>query len=299
MADRKQETFGIAGLVIVAFFWGSGFPAVKFAYESFSAFYQIGIRFLIAAVVLSVIFFRKLRFIDKNTIKSGLILSVILFMTYGFTVVGMNYTTSSRASFYSCLSVIIIPFLLKLLYRTKIGRRASVSVVICFVGLFLMSYSNDLSLSLNVGDMLCVLCSFCAAGHVVATERLVLKEGMDSTLLSIVQMAFVSLIGFVFAFTFESAPTSITQNSMLAMLFMGVLCTALAFWMQTTCQKFIGASKIGIIFSFEPIFGAVASYVLLSESLGFRGILGGLFIFISLIYSETGFAFLRKKEMQI
>jgi drug/metabolite transporter (DMT)-like permease len=69
-------------------------------------------------------------------------------------------------------------------------------------------------------------------------------------------------------------------------MFSAVFCTAFAFWMQTTAQKFTAASHIALIFTMEPVFGALTSFLILGEVLGSKGIIGGMCIVTAMLISE-------------
>ena len=79
MKHIKKETLGTYGLFFVALFWGLGFPALKVVSDSIPTFYLIGLRFFMAAVLLCIIFFRRLKEINKTLIRSAFILSIFLF----------------------------------------------------------------------------------------------------------------------------------------------------------------------------------------------------------------------------
>jgi len=281
--ERKKIT-SILQLVLVTVFWGIGFPAMKIVSGSVTPFYQVGIRFFIATVVLIILFHSRLRYINRKLIKDGLILSGILFCTYIFATIGIGYTTSSRASFFCCLAVIIVPFLLWLVCKNKIKIKSVISAIICTIGLFVISYTSDMGISFNLGDILCLMCSVCSATHLITTEKFI--KDNDPALLTLIQMAFISILGLMVALCIEDFPVEIKETSLYALLFIGIFGTALGFFMQTNAQQYIDSTRVGIIFSLEPVNGVIASYILLGDSMGARSIIGGILIFVALIHSE-------------
>jgi len=52
---------------------------------------------------------------------------------------------------------------------------------------------------------------------------------------------------------------------------------------------------VAIIFTMEPVFGALASWLLLGENLGIRGLIGGVLIIGAMIISEIEIPFLNKE----
>jgi len=270
-------------LLLVTIFWGAGFPATKIALETITPYYHIGFRFAIASLLLAVLFHKKLKELDRSFIKPALILSALLFATYAFQTVGIQFTTASKSSFFSGLAVLIVPLFSIFYLRTRLKPKTVISVITATLGLFLLSYNGDNS-SFNIGDFLTILCSVCYAWQLLFTGTYVQKY--DATLLAIVQLFFVSIFGTIFALIFEPFPSAVSSSSFWSLMFSAVLCTAFAFFVQTTAQKFAPASHIALIFTMEPVFGALTSFLVLGEVIGIKGVIGGVFIVAAMLISE-------------
>ncbi len=293
MNHIRKETAATYGLVIVALFWGMGFPALKIISGSIPTFYLIGLRFFIAAVFLCIIFFKKFKNINKALIRSAFLLSLFLFLTYAFTTLGIQYTTSAKASFFSCLGLLIIPIILRLFYKERIGKQVFICIVICTVGLFFISYTKGMGLRLALGDIICLGCSVASAFHVVLTGRV--ARNQDPALLAALQLFFISIWSFATALIIEDFPDSISSFHWSVLIFLAFFCTAAAFVLLTACQRYISPSRAGVILAIEPVSGALFSSLLLGDHLGFGGFFGGALIFSSLIYMEIRAA---KGDMQ-
>lgn len=279
----KKSLRADLSLLLVTIFWGAGFPATKIALQTMTPYYHIGIRFAIASLLLAVLFYKKLKDLNKSLIKPALILSSLLFATYAFQTVGIQYTTASKSSFFCGLAVLIVPLFSVFYLKTKLELKTVVSVLTATLGLFLLSYTGG-NFDFNIGDFLTILCSICYAWQLIFTGTYV--QGHDATLLAIVQLMFVSVFGMIFAIILEPFPTEMSMPSFWSLMFSAVLCTAFAFWMQTTAQKFTPASHIALIFTMEPVFGAITSFLVLGEVLGTKGIIGGMFIVAAMLISE-------------
>jgi drug/metabolite transporter (DMT)-like permease len=274
-------------LLLVTIFWGAGFPITKFALQTIPPFYHIGLRFLIAAVLLSVIFYRKMSKVNNSILKPAATMAVLLFLTYALQTVGLLYTTASKSAFYSGLAVLFVPTLSFIFYKSKLNVNTLISITLAFIGLFLLSFSGNV-FSFNIGDLLTILNSVSYAVLLLLTSDYVKEH--DPTQLSIVQMYIVSIFGFVSALIFDTWDTPMSLLSFNSLMFSAVLCTAFAFWMQATAQKFTSASHIALIFTMEPVFGAFTSWLLLGENLGFKGFVGGGFIICAMLIAEFDFS---------
>jgi drug/metabolite transporter (DMT)-like permease len=65
-----------------------------------------------------------------------------------------------------------------------------------------------------------------------------------------------------------------------------LLGTVACFIVQAWAQRFTPPTHTALIFSLEPVFAGVTSYLLIGERLGARGLLGAALILIGVLASE-------------
>lgn len=280
-------------LLLITVIWGAGFPVTKFALQTITPMYIIALRFIIASSLLSIIFYKKLKEINKSIIKPSLILALLLFAAYVFQTIGMQYTTASKSGFFIGLAVLFVPFFSYCYLKTEIQPKIIISTLIAALGLFLLSFEGN-SISFNKGDFLMILSAICCAWHLIFSSVYVLKH--DAILLSLLHMIFIAVFGFIAAITFETFPKNISIISFGSLLFMAILCTAFAFLVQIVALKYTTATHEAIIFTTEPVFGALTSWLLLNEKLGIKGIIGGVLIVIAMLLSELKTKYFKKNE---
>lgn len=277
-------------LLLVTVIWGAGFPVTKFALQTVTPMYIISFRFIIAGSLLSVIFYKKLKNVDKSIIKPSLALSLLLFATYIFQTIGMQHTTASKAGFFIGLAVILVPFYSYFYLKTNIHTKIIISTTFAALGLFLLSFEGN-SFNFNFGDFLMILSANCCAWHLIFSS-VYIKEH-DAILLSILHMIFVAGFSSIAAVAFETFPRNVSLISFGSLLFMGILCTAFGFLVQIVALKYTTATHEAIIFTMEPVFGAITSWVLLKEQLGVKGIIGGLLIVFAMLLSELNITYFK------
>ena len=69
-------------------------------------------------------------------------------------------------------------------------------------------------------------------------------------------------------------------------LITGLLSLALAFTVQAWAQQFTPATHTALIFSLEPVFAWLTSFLFLGERMGARGAVGAIFILAGVVISE-------------
>lgn len=294
MTDKKisnskqpSERIAFIGLVIAAVLWGFSYPLTKFV-EDCPTFYIISIRFAVAAVVLGLIFIKRFKNFNFEVLKCGFLLSFALTSMFIFNVVGIKYTTSVRASFFTCLSFLMVPILNNLMYKVKISKIIGISAIICLVGMFLLCYTPGMGgISLNLGDILCILASAAGSLHIIFVEKVSKNEKVDPTLFTVVLMAFISLWGTIIGlFTGDFAYHDAGSVHLIAIVLMGLFCSAIAFTLQSNFEAIVPANRVGVIFSLEPASGCILSVLLLKETMTLTSWLGATIIMLSIFYME-------------
>lgn len=281
-------------LVFTAIIWGSGFVASAVALDHYTPYQILAGRFLIGAIVLSLIFFRKLNKLNKTTLIKGALLGIFLYIAFALQTVGLQFTTPSKNAFLTAVNVVIVPFLGFLLYKRKIDMYELTGAVLAIVGIAVLSL--QLSSNINVGDILTLGCAVGFAFHIFYTAKFVKTE--DPVVLTIVQMVTAAVIGCVVVLFRGEANFSMETEGMMNLLYLGVFSTTIAFLMQTIAQKYITETKAAIILATESFWGMVFSIVILSEIMTSRMIIGAFLILLAILISETKMEFLKKDKMR-
>ncbi|MEK3934986.1 DMT family transporter [Sporosarcina sp. FSL W7-1349] len=289
-----RKYIGELALLVTAIIWGSGFVASAVALEHYTPYQILAARFFIGALLLGVVFAKKLKGIRKSTLLKGAALGFFLYVAFALQTVGLQYTTPSKNAFLTAVNVVIVPFLGWLIYKRKIDWYELSGAVLALIGVALLSL--QFSAEVNVGDVLTLFCAVGFAFHIFFTARFVKEE--DPVLLTLLQMATASVIGFVVVLFRGETGFSMDPNGALPLLYLAVFSTTLAFLLQTIAQKFISDTKAAIILATESFWGMVFSVILLSEVLTLKMLLGACFILTAILLSETKPGFLKKKQIE-
>lgn len=284
---RLSERTAAIGLMIAALFWGLSYPLTKYV-EACPTFYIISLRFGIAALCLAAVFHRKFRLLNKDVIKYAFLLSFAVFLMFAFGIWGIKYTTSVRSSFFTTLSFLMIPVLNRILFKIRISRIIVISALLCLVGVFLLCYAPGMGgLVINSGDLLCLLAAVAGSVHIILVEKVSKNPRVDSSLFTVFLMAFISLWGTLIALFTGDIHYSITSSSQLiAIILMGLFCSAVSFCLQSHLEAFVSPDRVGVIFALEPASGCILSVLLLGEQMRLTGWLGAAIIMASILYME-------------
>ena len=269
-------------MLITAIMWGSGFVGMAIGLEHFTVLQLMAGRFTLATILLSVIFYKKLRLFNWSIIWRGALLGGILFFAFVLQTYGLSYTTPSKNAFLTSINVLIVPIIAFIVYKRGFDRYEVIAAMIAVIGIGFLSLTN--SFTIQLGDLLSILCAIAFAFDIFYTNVFVKKE--DALALTIVQFMTASLLSIIGVLILGEIPTSINTEGFLILLYLAVFCTLVAYVCQNVGMQYANPTKSAIILSMESLFGTLFSVWILQELLTGRMIVGCVLILIAVLIAE-------------
>jgi drug/metabolite transporter (DMT)-like permease len=271
-------------LIIGTAFWGISYSVTKLAIGDYSPSTFLFYRFLMAVMVLTVIFWKYVRNTNLESIKTGAVLAVPMFLGIHLQTVGLKYTDASQCSFIAGLCVIIIPLIKLTVYKTSPPLKIWIAALTALSGLFIIAVKEKFTI--NLGDLYTIAGAFAFAVYLISVEK---HSAAKNLLTSIVPMfAFCALFTFILALTDQNADWFPERNTFwLGVIYCALFSTAYMYTISNISQRYLSAERVAVIYLFEPIFGAIAAFFILGENLSLRLLLGGSLIFAATLISEV------------
>ena len=269
----------LLGITII---WGGSFVAVKTALDFSSPFLFLSMRFFLATLILFILFRKSIMRIDKETLKAGLFIGMLVGIGYGSQTLGLDYTTASKSAFITGTFVILVP-IFSIFFEKIIPRKLLwVGVAFAVAGLYLLTSPEGGEF--NIGDKYTALGAVAFGAHTVALQ--LYSKRHDFIQLTFLQVIVTAFIGLFSTLLFET--TRFEANYTLFSIIAGtaIFPTVLCFYIMTKYQRHTSSTRAAIIYSFEPVSGALFAYLILDELLGTRGIAGAILIFVGMLISE-------------
>ena len=259
----------------------------KIGLESMEPFTLLGIRFLLAFLLLCILFWRKVEEINWNVLWKSALLGAILFCIMTCELLGLQSVTSSLASFLENTAVVFVP-LLEAAICHRCPRRKDLflsAVILLGVGL-LVFQPNRISEGtlLSIGIVYCLLAAVLYAVWILATSFIVQKE--TPLIVGILSLGFVSLFSIAAAAFFEQAALPATMQDWWILLVLAFVCSAFGFTLQPVAQRYVSAERAGMFCALNPVVAAVLGCVFLQEQMDIYGIIGAVLIIVSLVASQ-------------
>lgn len=276
MNKQLQANFLI---VLVALFWGSTYFLTKMAVAELEPFNLTALRFGTAFIITALFFFKRIRNADRTVIKYSIILGVLAVIAVLSMTFGVQYTTASNAGFLISLSVVMIPLISVVVLKKKIKAKLLLSVILATIGIVCLTLNEQLTI--NKGDILCILCAASFAVQVLIMERI--PKTADSVAIGALQLGITAVVNFILSFSLENFTVPRDFKVWGVIVILGVFCTAFCYIIQIYALKNTSAIQAGIILSLEPVFSAIFAYIFLGELLSKQGYIGAILLFISVI----------------
>ena len=276
MNKQLQANFLI---VLVALFWGSTYFLTKMAVAELEPFNLTALRFGTAFIITALFFFKRIRKADRTVIKYSIILGVLAVIAVLSMTFGVQYTTASNAGFLISLSVVMIPLISVVVLKKRIKAKLLLSVILATIGIVCLTLNEQLTI--NKGDILCILCATSFAVQVLIMERI--PKTADSVAIGALQLGITAVVNFILSFFLENFTVPSDLKVWGVIVILGVFCTAFCYIIQIYALKNTSAIQAGIILSLEPVFSAIFAYISLGELLSKQGYIGAILLFISVI----------------
>ncbi|MBD3288267.1 EamA family transporter [candidate division KSB1 bacterium] len=284
MDDQMSKNFVATILLLIGTaFWGITFVYVKEGISIINLYTFLSIRFIIGAALLALIFIHRMKNFDVEIIKYGIFLGMVLAFSYIAQTVGLQYTSASKAAFITGLSVVFVPLFLSILKKKPPTVNNILAVFVATSGLAVLTLNSGFSI--NTGDLWVFLCAILFAIYIILVGRY--TRIFESIKFTVIQLVTVAVFTGIIAVSMGEYVMPRGYVVWHAILFCAVFATAFMYAIQNQFQKFISEVKAAIIFSFEPLFAAMAAYYYLNEQITFRIVIGGLLIFTGMIISEV------------
>lgn len=217
----------------------------------------------------------------RSYVLGGGMAGFALFGGISFQQVGLVYTTAGKAGFITGLYVVIVP-IIGLLWRAKTTFGTWIGAVLSALGLYLLSITADLTIA--HGDLLVLCGAFVWAIHVHILARVAPRA--NPMLLAMTQYGVCALLSWLSAFWRETIEPDHMIQAAVPILYGGVMSVGIAYTLQVVAQRRAHPAHAAILLSLEAVFAAVGGWLVLSEILSLRAMVGCILMLTGMLISQ-------------
>lgn len=268
--DARTVLAADLALVLVALVWGINFVIVKVLLGQLTPLYYLGIRFLLAALLIFALFPRRTAGLSGSDLAKAGFVGLFLCMGFIAQTIGLQFTTPGKSAFITSTYVVMVPVLQYAFTRNFCGRRVVAGALITVAGVGILSLDQELA-GLGAGELLTITCAVLFALHIITLG--IFAPRIDPVGLTTVQIGVTGLACILAAAVLDPLPT-LSALAWLGIAFGAIFATIGAFLVQTVAQRFTQPSRAAIILSLESFFALFFSYLFWHEALTARVLTG-------------------------
>ena len=276
-------------LAFCSLLWGATFVVVKNSLAYSSVFVFLSARFTLAALLMAVFRPRAFRTLKREELLAGAALGFFMFAGYAFQTAGLRYTTPAKSGFVTGSSVVLVPLLLGVFWGRRLTFWVYAGVSAAVFGLYFLTVPSEGLAHHNRGDLLTLVAAGFYAVHIILVGDYTRRHSVAA--LSVLQVAACAALawlatGLASATVWQPVRFGWQAQSLLGIAICAVLATAVAFSVQLWAQQYTSSSHAAVLFTLEPVFASLTSYILLRKTLGHRAVLGAGFVLAGILIAE-------------
>ena len=294
---NRRTSEVLLALVIMA--RATGYLFSKLGMTGLGIFNLLALRFLIAFVLLGVVFAPRLRRIDKRSLRDGVIMGGMYFLVMTAELSGLKRTASSTVSFLENTAIVLVPLFAAAAYRRAPGGKAILCAGVTLAGVGFLTLGGGVRFGL--GELFSIMAASLYACAILTTDRLTHKGDIDTLTAGIVQVATIGSLSLIASCIVETPRLPQTGTEWVSVLALAIVCSGFGFTLQPVAQAGTTAERAGMFCALNPLVASALGVVFLHEHIGAQGLIGAALILagILLSYAKLPAQLPRKRQKQL
>ena len=262
-------------LLLVAASWGLAFVIMKDSIARQSVNNFLFSRFALAVMVMLLLRPQVVKLFTKDLVLPSAFAGFFLGTGYILQTLGLERTGAAVTGFITGLYVVFTPLIAAVVLKARITLLTWGCVLLATVGLALLSLHGW---SIGFGELLVLGSAFCFGVHIISLGKW--SSGRDAYAMTIIQLAMCALLSGLASVTEGGYAPPPDWGVWATVIFTAVVCTAIAFMVQTWSQAHMTTTKVAVILTMEVVFAAIFAIIFGGERLSLQTALGGILVVI-------------------
>jgi drug/metabolite transporter (DMT)-like permease len=271
---------GAALFAVVA--WGASFVATRIALEAFTPFAIVALRLTLgAALLLAVARAGRLRAIPgREAAGVAVLLGLIAAAHLLIQAIGLGHTTAMNTAWIISFIPVVIALGARLFLGQRLPALAWTGVAIASLGVLLVTAQEPPDFAhARLGDLLQLGSCFTWAAYTLVAVRPLQRWGsLPMTAAPMAVAAAVLWLAAAVDGRLLVAPPGL--GSVVAIAFLGVFCSGLAFLLWFRAVSAVGPARSGVYLYVEPFVTLALAWAMLDEPVMASAVAGGITVLI-------------------
>jgi drug/metabolite transporter (DMT)-like permease len=287
---RRKERIDLTGfmiLVALTLLWGVNNPVVKITNQGLSPVFNSLLRSLIASVfgILYCLWIKQPLFHRDIRLFHGFVVGLLFGLEFICIYIGLTFTDAARLVILVNLSPFVVALGAYAVVKEKLGVAQIMGLILAFLGAYLVFQGKPRSWtpSMLIGDALAVSAAILWGATTVYIKKY-LAERVHAIHTFLYQLVFSIPIILVFAVVLEPRwIIKITPVIIGGLIYSSVLVAFISYLIWFHLIHTYPISQIAVFTFLSPVFGVIASGLILHEQLT-TGLIAGLLFVCAGIY---------------
>lgn len=258
--------------------WGSLYIVSKIALRTIPPVTLLALRYLVSIPALFLILKlrRALKPLAREDVKTVFAIGFIgYFASFCFQMLGINRLTGSVSSLLGAMNPIFIPILAAIFLKERLTAAKVVCVAVSMVGVVTIVGVNGTVDPLGAAMMLLSVFLWSSASIIIRR----VSGRYDPMQIAMMAMLFaLPFTGVWSLIELQTSAISFTRESVLAVIYMGLMGTAAAHTLWNLSLSLMDASFCSMFYPMQPLVSSVLGVLILGEQITSNFIIGGLII---------------------
>lgn len=280
--------------------WAFSYLSMKVIVEEINPIQAALYRYILASIVLAVIFFagkRRVRIHKEDRLTMLLLGLTGIALYFAFENVGVKYTTTANVA----LILATIPVFTLIIENKKNKVETPftqlVGVVLSIIGIamiILVKEKISFDLSNSFGDLMILMASLSWVAYTFLIGRLKGDyDGVELTFYTTISGTIFLLPSLIF-----TGVHPLSTGAFIHLLYLAVICSGVAFVMYLYSLKILGPITVNTYINVQPVVSVLISIFIIKETIYPAQYFGSVLIIIGVYLVSTYSKYKSKKEMQ-
>lgn len=283
-SPKRIRVMAEMGLALAGVIWGVNFTLVKSAVEQMPPVYYLGLRFLVAAVVMAPFCIGRLRRLARRGWLLGLGLGALLYCGFVLQTVGLKTVSPGISGFLTSVYIVLVALMVGLVRKSWPSLLVWSGIAVVMAGMAVLSIYGDLQF--GWGETLTLLASFFWALHILVVGYACTRY--DVTALVMLQLGTCAVMCLITSFIWEDPVLFPGWEPLAVIIWTGIMGGVVAYWLMAFGQKYTPDTLAAVFMSLEAVFALLSGIALGYDSVTVRTTLGFALVFAGTMLARLG-----------
>ena len=251
----------------------------------------LAIRFILAFIILCLVFFKKIRECTRQSFVSGVLLGLLYTICMTFEMYGLRLIDSGISSLIENMAILLVPLYVSIFTKALPKIKTIICALLALAGVVFLSLTQIQSNNGGLGLILMICAALTYATCILFTEKAAQKG--DPVTIGIFQLGTMGFLSLLISLATKSFAMPAGQNQWILILVLAVFCSCFGFTFQPLGQKYVPAESAAVLTVINPLTASIMGILIAHEKLTPLKLAGYIIILAALFFYNS--RFLEKK----